>query len=618
MLEGLRGIGGKSHRQAEELQALVASAKEEYGALSAMLTQLSVRGSKLAQVGKTLEQVDLKAADTAGRLGDIVSRIDGLEARAAAMSEAERRVQQLIGTIEAAQQAVAAMTGPDGELQQHQKALRHLSSQALETRASLEALTEERVEVEELRAELRRTRDEITQAIAGAATARGDLDEARGAATQLAQDVGRLRETSRDAREDALTASDAVHDMEKRIEPLLQLTDLVRTTDERLVSLNALSTHVLQKVRALDGQQHVVDRAVSEANRLNGMVWGMDLQVKSLGESLHKVAETEATVSRIESLVADAGTKVDLALRARDEVSREVTRLDQDGRALADALRLTLDRLSVETREVEATDGRLHILQAGVADAEDRMESLLAKERGLAGLHQRLDEMSQGVQNLQADTDDLGRKQAELDSLRVRLAEIDDLGRKTAVQAEALEATRAEVASLAGEIAEFHKAHADAAQLRDRLGADRVALEGFAVRMGDFLTRAPQIEASVAGVTERLHLVEAGLAQADRLDERVRGLEAHVARVLERAEFVSRVESRVDELQAVSAEVDRRMADQLQRRAELDGVKAQADSVGVQMLDAAQKVEAVAAAQARLLPVVERLSGLEAQLTRSE
>ena len=89
MLDGLKGIGGRSQRQADELRGLIASAKEEYGALSAMLTQLSVRGSKLSQVGKTLEQVDQKVADTTGRLGGIVSRIEGLETRAAAIAEAE-------------------------------------------------------------------------------------------------------------------------------------------------------------------------------------------------------------------------------------------------------------------------------------------------------------------------------------------------------------------------------------------------------------------------------------------------------------------------------------------------------------------------------------------------
>ena len=220
------------------------------------------------------------------------------------------------------------MTSPDGELQQHRTALQHLSSQALETRASLDAIREERGQIEELRGELRRTRDEITQVIAEGQTARGDLDEMRGTTTELPQDFSRLRETFRDAREDAAAASDAVRDIEQRMGPLLQLQERARTTDEGLINLNALATHVMQKVKAVEGQKHAVDRAFSEAARLNEMVWSMDIQVKSLNEGLQKVGRTEQTISRIESLVADAGTKVDQAMQARDDVAREIRRLD--------------------------------------------------------------------------------------------------------------------------------------------------------------------------------------------------------------------------------------------------------------------------------------------------
>ena len=224
-------------------------------------------------------------------------------------------------------------------------------------------------------------------------------------------------------------------------------------------------------------------------------------------------------------------------------------------------LRLTLDRVGVEKRELDSFNGRQRGLQISVSEAEGRMETLLAKERGLAVLHQRLDEMHQSVQDLHTNADDLARKQADLDGLRGRLADVDELSLKTSVQAEALAGTRQDLVSLGTEIAEFHKAHVDAAQLRDKMGLDRTALEGFASRMGEFLTRAPQIEASVTGVTARLNLVEAGLKQADRLGEMVRELEAHVARVSARSEFESRLEGRIAEYQTLSAEVDRRMVD---------------------------------------------------------
>ena len=46
------GGGGKAQRQVEDLHKLIETAREERGALSAMLTQVSTRSSKLGQVGK--------------------------------------------------------------------------------------------------------------------------------------------------------------------------------------------------------------------------------------------------------------------------------------------------------------------------------------------------------------------------------------------------------------------------------------------------------------------------------------------------------------------------------------------------------------------------------------
>ena len=72
MLDALRKLGGGSsvksaREQAEELQALIGTAREERGALSTMLTQIELQGSKLPQVGKSLQQVHEQAAGTTTR-----------------------------------------------------------------------------------------------------------------------------------------------------------------------------------------------------------------------------------------------------------------------------------------------------------------------------------------------------------------------------------------------------------------------------------------------------------------------------------------------------------------------------------------------------------------------
>ena len=81
MLDAFKNIaGGKGklvQQQTDELELLIATAREERGAISAMLTALTTRSAKLAPLGKTLEQVTEKAASVvteARRIGKAVAR----------------------------------------------------------------------------------------------------------------------------------------------------------------------------------------------------------------------------------------------------------------------------------------------------------------------------------------------------------------------------------------------------------------------------------------------------------------------------------------------------------------------------------------------------------------
>ena len=68
MLDAFKSLtGGKTQKDVDDLQALIATAREERSALSTMLGQVTTRGSGLAQVAKSLEQVDQKAGAAAGK-----------------------------------------------------------------------------------------------------------------------------------------------------------------------------------------------------------------------------------------------------------------------------------------------------------------------------------------------------------------------------------------------------------------------------------------------------------------------------------------------------------------------------------------------------------------------
>ena len=156
-----------------ELQTLIASAREERGALSEMLTQVALRSAKLVQMGKSLEQVEQKAAGASDRIDHVGQRFADLDARIKGFEEIDARMKQLLDTVKQAQQSVEKITGPGSELQTHREALQQLSSQALQTQASIETLKKDRAAMEDFRGELSRCK-----AGSGSRSARQDRSRA--------------------------------------------------------------------------------------------------------------------------------------------------------------------------------------------------------------------------------------------------------------------------------------------------------------------------------------------------------------------------------------------------------------------------------------------------------
>src|SRR5688572_7583207 len=203
MLDSFMNRGGTNKKQTDELQTLITQAKEERGALSAMLTQISVRSSKLAQMGKTLEQVGLKADSATASVEELDRKVAGLDERLRVFDGIEKRIEGMLAQVTDAQKVAEKLTAPDGDLQKHRQAVNQLASQALETHATVDTLRKERATLEEMRALLRQATTEVKQSVEGTSTVKSDLDGLRATSTQLTQEYQRIREASRSAREDA-------------------------------------------------------------------------------------------------------------------------------------------------------------------------------------------------------------------------------------------------------------------------------------------------------------------------------------------------------------------------------------------------------------------------------
>ena len=160
MLDAFKNItGGKNklvQKQTDELELLITTAREERGALSAMLTSLAARSAKLTPLGKALEQVTDRATSVTEQLDGIEKRFTTLDDRRRELEDIDKRIQSLKDTATQAEQTTQKALSPDGELQKHREAVQHLSSQALGTQAAMETLKKEQAALEHERLGLSR------------------------------------------------------------------------------------------------------------------------------------------------------------------------------------------------------------------------------------------------------------------------------------------------------------------------------------------------------------------------------------------------------------------------------------------------------------------------------
>src|SRR5262249_700568 len=123
MLDAFKNITGAKtklvQKEADELETLIATAREERGAISAMVTALTSQSAKLTPLGRTLEQLSEKAAGVTARLDDIGKRLSALDDRARELEEIDKRIDALKEQAKQAEQTTREALGPDGELQKH-------------------------------------------------------------------------------------------------------------------------------------------------------------------------------------------------------------------------------------------------------------------------------------------------------------------------------------------------------------------------------------------------------------------------------------------------------------------------------------------------------------------
>ena len=460
---------------------------------------------------------------------------------------------------------------------QNQDELRDLVTQAREEREALErmlarigsegdahvrearnhaaALRQEGEQFEELRAQLRQATAEVARSAETIIMLKGELETLRRSEAQLNQELQGIREGARTARDDASAASAAVQGAEHKLQAFARLQELSEGTEQRLAALNALAEHVLHKTKALEAQKQTVERAVVEATRLNEMVWAMDAQIARLQQGGEQMRQAEQTLARMEALARTAAQELTAAGAGRDEFLREAARAEAQGSALSEQLRASVDRLTIEKEAIDAFDQRLQAMARAVNDTQASVKGLLAKQDALMSMERKADAVNKAFAAWSAKADELSARHATVEALAAQLAQVEALGKRTAVQHDSLLRSQQQIDAMRQALGEFHQAHAETLLLRDKLAADRAALDSFGERAAAMMSRVPELDARIQAVLGKLELIDGGNRSAARLSELADELGAKLERAGGRMQFVDKLEQRVNALHTMTAEV---------------------------------------------------------------
>lgn len=624
MLDAFKNLAAGSKREVvlrerHELERLIKTARAERAAMDETLLSLRARSASLTPIGKSLEHIAEKVTGATTKLEEMGERLAALDRRTWELEQLDRHVQDLKDAAKQAEQSIQNAISPNGELEKHREAVEQFSSQARETHASLKTLKTEHAALEQLRDQLRTAQTEIKESVDHAGALESELEQIRGMARSLTEDCARVGETSRMAREDTTAAMTAISEVEKKLGPLAQLQELGQNTEERLVTLNALAERVSLKAKVIESQQFTVEHALVQANRVNEMVWSMELQIGKLNEGMKHAATAEETLARLEKLSADTTKRLEDAAKLHEQTERQAAGLEKRGALLLESMHAQIGTLAVDKKEVEAVDERLRALDGAISRAEARMSAVAGQEQFVSTIAQGVEGLSKRFEELFAQSDELTRRQLTLEGLHERLAQVDDLAKKVSWQMDWLRQGRQDLEELRKDVQQFHEAHTEITQLSAELAADRQALHAFGERMTAVSMRAPELEAKVDAILSKMSLVENASLKAAWLNESMSALDGQVSRVEARASLVEKIEARLNGLNTLSTEIDRRLEQQLERRSDFDRLQTASDGVVAQIVDAHHQLEALNALQTRFVPLVEQVHALKIDIdsTRS-
>ncbi|MBL8027608.1 MAG: hypothetical protein JNL74_14400 [Fibrobacteres bacterium] len=422
------------------------------------------------------------------------------------------------------------------------------------------------------------------------------------------RDLKREAEQTKEAFNEARTLAPEIADT---IAQFKREREAYLTVKQKVDALHMLSEHVNTKVRNLERQRTVVERANQLSGKLNVMLWDMENAVRELNSQVSKTRKTEDKIEKLDNMLQSATAGLE------DVRQYERILLESESRikTMEEISRETEKRLAeFEKRKQQVEDAltKAHEVHTLTHNADAIMNTLTKQFNWLQSNNSKIAEHEKSMSRLRAKVDELETQWSVIDEFDTRLGKIRN--QTAEVEAHLRHVSDTE-SKLTAQLPKLDKYNENAVALADRMDKIESRREEIKALENDL----EQFKQKIAGTDKAMEDLSVREAAFREFAARFKKLEANAQIAADNAEalsaktaFVGEVENRIKNLSSLVGEIDDKINLQLQRKSLVDKVEKRIDQLNVLYEETTLRVQTLGQHDATVKEIENRLNQLNA------
>jgi DNA repair exonuclease SbcCD ATPase subunit len=546
-----------------ELRAILAQMQRERVAFEGLLNGARDSSQALGQLTQPIADAQKVVAELQSRvksLERLVPVLATLDEQTEAVSKSQRRTETQLGT--SAEDAKRLRVEID--------ALRATLEEALALKSDLAGFLELGGGFKSLRMDADKLANELRDITQGFDRARERQDDVRKAGEATATRLHAFEERQQQVQGSVTATESRVAAVERTMGELTQAATEAVQTRRQLGTLKALADLVGQKVSTLEQQRDVVDRALSQAGRLDELMREIEGKIRRHEESAKGLGELEAKVSELKGLHIEALDRGEEIARNHAEVKRADEELKVRLAALRDDVQRSVKRFELENQGLDAVSQRIVDLRGGLTDVETRFRALDESSRTVGeararadGLVTQLDGVAESVAQLETQAERVrgveaaaGRLGETVEDMTQRVGRIEKAQPNVAAALQDIASLRGTHEAVKDALEQVQLAESEMARVREGHAATKSWLTS--------TTESVQgLRGELAAVEELKPVVERVRAEAERVSQAQASLET-------RGRAVEDLTARLTQLGTLGGQLDERSRGLLGRMDDAD------------------------------------------------